>query len=145
MQFKTLLFSLFIMFSTGCVTGGAIIRETPLNVSDTRKIVTTVIGVPLSVSENGRELYSQYHDGRGRSLEKPDAVRNRYQTVVIILGDRRPYDVQVLVNMQVRGPEGKFEHYDRNDDMAEATAEKIRNALNQSRGQRNVIDDFRSF
>ncbi len=145
MKIRSFFIFFFLIITAGCVTGGVVIRETPLNVSDTRKVVTSVIGVPINISENGRELYSNFYDARGQKIEKPEAVRARLQTVVIILGDRRPYDIQVLVNKQVKSPEGRFEFYERDDVRAEDIAEKIRKALNQSRGQRNVIDDFRSF
>ena len=134
-----------LLFLSGCRTGGVILRETPLNVSETRRVVVSIIGEPRSVSQNGRELESKYYDKKNMTLEKMDMERERYYTHVTILGDRRPYDVQVEVLIEARVEDGRFELADRDDGRAAVVAEKIRVALNQSRDNRNVIDDFRSF
>ena len=134
-----------LLFLSGCRTGGVILRETPLNVSETRRVVVSIIGEPRSVSQHGRELESKYYDKKNMALEKMDMARERYYTHVTILGDRRPYDVQVEVLIEARVEDGRFELVDRDDGRAAVVAEKIRVALNQSRDNRNVIDDFRSF
>ncbi len=74
-----------------------------------------------------------------------DMAKERYSTRVTILGDRRPYDIQVQVLIEDRDDEGGFELTDRDDDKAATLADKIKKALNQSRDTRNIIDDFRSF
>ncbi|WP_374076614.1 hypothetical protein [Bdellovibrio bacteriovorus] len=139
----------FLLGSTlllsSCRTGGVIIRETPLNVSETRRAVMSVIGEPRSISQNGREIVSQFYDKKNKNIEKMDMVRERYYTHVTVLGDRRPYDVQVEVLVEGRNEDGGFDLLDRDDDRAGIIAEKIRQSLNQSRDNRNVIDDFRSF
>lgn len=143
------LFSFLFLSSTlllsSCRTGGVIIRETPLGISETRKSVVSVVGQPRGVSENGREVLSQYYDKKNKNIEKMDMARERYYTQVIILGDRRPYDVQVQVMIESRNEDGGFDLIDHDDDRAAVIADKIRRALNQSRDTRNVIDDFRSF
>ncbi len=133
------------MVLSSCRTGGVMLKETPLNASETRKIITTVIGEPRSVSQNGRELDSDYYDKKNNLIVKMDMARERFYTHVTVLGDRRPYDVQVEVLIERRGEHGRFELVDRDDGRAAVIAEKIRIALNQSRDSRNVIDDFRSF
>lgn len=138
------IFSLALLLSS-CRTGGVVLRETPLNVSDTRKTIVSIIGEPRSISENGRELLSKYYDKKGKEIAKMDMIRERYTTKVTVLGDRRPYDVQVEVLIESRDREGGFELTDRDDDKAATLAEKIKKALNQGRDGRNVIDDFRSF
>lgn len=139
----------FLLGSTlllsSCRTGGVIIRETPLNVSETRRAVMSVIGEPRSISQNGREIVSQFYDKKNKNIEKMDMARERYYTHVTVLGDRRPYDVQVEVLVEGRNEDGGFDLLDRDDERAGIIAEKIRQSLNQSRDNRNVIDDFRSF
>lgn len=145
---KYLLVIFFIATScllSGCRTGGVILRETPLNVSETRRAVVSVIGEPRSISQNGREIFSQYLDKKDRKIEKMEMIRERHFTHITILGDRRPYDVQVEVIVEGRNEYGGFEVLDRDDRKASLVAEKIKEALNQSRDSRNVIDDFRSF
>lgn len=135
----------YTLLLSGCRTGGVILRETPLNVSETRRAVMSVIGEPRSVSSNGRELLSHYYDKKNNKIEKMNLARERYFTHVTVLGDRRPYDVQVEVLVEGRTEEGTFELIDRDDDRAAGVAEKIRTALNEGRDNRNVIDDFRTF
>lgn len=135
----------FALLLSSCRTGGVVLRETPLNVSETRKVIVSVIGEPRMVSENGREMASKYYDKKGKEISKMDMAKERYSTRVTILGDRRPYDIQVQVMIEDRDGDGGFELTDRDDDKAAALADKIKKALNQSRDSRNVIDDFRSF
>lgn len=137
----------FAVLTSGCTTTGVVLHETPLNISETRKSIVSVIGEPRSVSENGREMLSYYYDKKGNEIAKGnmDMAKERYYTHITILGDRRPYDIQVEVLIQDRDSEGGFDTTDRDDDKAAVLAEKIRKALNQSRDSRNIIDDFRSF
>lgn len=135
----------YTLVLSGCRTGGVILRETPLNVSETRRTVMSIIGEPRTVSSNGREMRSHYYDKKNNKIEKMNLARERYYTHVTVLGDRRPYDVQVEVLVEGRTEDGKFELIERDDDRAAGVAEKIRNALNQGRDNRNVIDDFRTF
>lgn len=133
------------LFLTGCRTGGVILRETPLSVSETRRVVVSVIGEPRSVSQNGREILSKFYDRKEKAIPRMEMARERFYTHVTILGDRRPYDIQVEVLVEGRNADGGFEVISRDDDRATTIAEKLRQALNQSRDTRNVIDDFRSF
>lgn len=133
------------LFLTGCRTGGVILRETPLSVSETRRVVVSVIGEPRSVSQNGREILSKFYDRKEKAIPRMEMARERFYTHVTILGDRRPYDIQVEVLVEGRNADGAFEVISRDDDRATTIAEKLRQALNQSRDTRNVIDDFRSF
>lgn len=144
---KTLGF-LFIALSlllSSCRTGGVILRETPLSVSETRRTIVSIIGEPRSVSQNGREIISKFYDRKDKAIPRMEMAKERYYTHVTVLGDRRPYDIQVDVLVEGRNPDGVFEVIGRDDNKATIIAEKLRQALNQSRDTRNVIDDFRSF
>ena len=140
----TILLSITALLS-GCRTGGVVLRETPMSVSETRRAVVSVIGEPRSVSQNGREITSRFYDRKDKAIAKMEMARERLFTHITILGDRRPYDIQVQVVVEGRNDDGGFDVIDRNDDKAAIVAEKLRQALNQSRENRNVIDDFRSF
>ena len=139
------LFCLITLFLAGCRTGGVILRETPSGLSETRRVIVSVIGEPRGVAANGRELVSKYYDRTNLQILKMDMVRERRYTRVSILGDRRPYDIQVEVLVEGRDSDGTFYEKDHDDDRAAVLAEKIKQTLNQSRDTRNVIDDFRSF
>ena len=130
---------------SSCRTGGVILRETPLSVSETRRVVVSVIGEPRSVSQNGREIFSKFYDRKEKAIPRMEMAKERYFTHVTILGDRRPYDIQVEVLVEGRNSDGAFELVTRDDNKATAIAERLRQSLNQSRDTRNVIDDFRSF
>jgi hypothetical protein len=145
MMARPLAVILLIFFISGCRTGGILLQETPLGASETRRTIVSVIGEPLSMSKSGNELISHYYDRKGSRIEKMDMAKERFYTVVTILNDRRPYDLRVEVFHEIRDLEGGFESRGQDDDRASLTAEKIKQALNQSRDKRNVIDDFRSF
>lgn len=133
------------LFLMSCQTGGVVLRETPLGISETRRAIVSAIGEPRRVSQNGRELYSQYYSRDNVNIKDPAAVSQRYYTQVIILGDRRPYDIQVVVVNEEKVDSRRFEVTGQDDGRASQVAENIRKRLNQSRENRNVIDDFRSF
>lgn len=146
MKFVYLIFiTLSTLLLSSCRTGGVILRETPLNLSETRRVIVSVIGEPRTVSQNGRELTSRYYDKNGKNIDKMDMIKERYYTHVTVLGDRRPYDVQVQVLVEGRDEDAGFYLKERDDEKAAPIAEKLRQALNKSRDSRNVIDDFRSF
>jgi hypothetical protein len=136
----------FLMSSIiGCQSTGVYLTETPLNLSETRKMISTVIGMPRSVSENGRELLSRYYDSKERFLEKDEFPAHRIYTRVEIMGDRRPYDIEVDVIIEKREQGNEYFVEEHDDHRADIVAQKIQKALHQSRDKRNIIDDFRSF
>ena len=130
-------------FCLGCQTPGIYIEETPLNISETRKVITTIIGQPRLISENGRELYSKYYDKSGRFSENIEKAKERIFTKIIILGDRRPYSIKVEVLTEAKNQEDHYEVVIIDDIAAEKTAGRLKAALYQSHNSRNVIDDFR--
>ncbi|WP_413583070.1 hypothetical protein [Bdellovibrio sp. HCB288] len=143
---KSLLITLLLpLFVIGCQTTGVVLRETPLNVSETRKVIVSVIGEVRSISENGRELFSRYYDRRGNPIQNMDMAKERYYSHLIVLGDRRPYDISVDVLVEARDQDGGWDLVDHDDQKAAVLADKVKKALNQSRDSRNIIDDFRSF
>lgn len=129
----------------GCQTSGVFLRETPLGISETRRAVASVIGQPRITSENGRELFSKYYDRKGYSGDHMKSARERLHTHVTILGDRRPYDIQIEVVVEIRDPEGVYREVEKDEARAEKIAMDIQKALVQSRDNRNIIDDFRPY
>ncbi|WP_413576448.1 hypothetical protein ACLVWU_00235 [Bdellovibrio sp. HCB290] len=138
----TLLFPLILV---GCQTTGVLLRDTPLNISETRKVIVSVVGEVRSISENGRELFSKYYDRRGNPIQNMDMAKERYYSHLIVLGDRRPYNISVDVLVEARDQDGGWDLVDHDDQKAAVLADKLKKALNQSRDSRNIIDDFRSF
>jgi hypothetical protein len=145
MKSNLLIALLFTVVLAGCQTTGVMLRDTPLGVSETRKVVVSVVGEVREVSENGRELFSKYYDRKGNPIQSMDMAKERYYSHIIVLGDRRPYDINVDVIIEARDQDGGWELVDHDDHKSAVLADKLKKALHQSRDSRNVIDDFRSF
>lgn len=145
MKSTLLIAFLFTVVLAGCQTTGVLLRDTPLGVSETRKVIVSVVGEVREVSENGRELFSKYYDRKGNPIQSMDMAKERYYSHLIVLGDRRPYDINVDVIVEARDQDGTWELVDHDDHKSAVLADKLKKALNQSRDSRNVIDDFRSF
>jgi len=142
-MFKRLLLISFLIMA-GCQTG-IFIKETPAALTDIRKAVVTVLGQPKVTSENGRELISDYHDKKGHIDSALAKAKTRYYTVVLILGERRPYDIKVEVFQEAKTHEQQYEVIAEDLDLAQKLANQIETVLNESLKNRNVIDDFRAF
>jgi len=137
-----LLISAFYL--SACQHDGVLISETPMSMVELKRIIISVIDEPRVTSTNGHELTSNYFDKKGKMIERPAEARERFYTIVNVLGDRRPYDIQVRVYVEVRTPEG-YDTVGQDDAFAEVWADKIRKALHESREKRNFIDDFKAF
>lgn len=125
------------------------IRNVDASVSDLRAVVSTVVPVGIrAVSSNGRELVSKHFVVlKDRYRAAADAT-DRYYAQITILGDRRPYDVEILVAHEQRVLRNdRFTYiiveYDQN--LARELEVKLREELTKRREERNVIDDFRVF
>jgi hypothetical protein len=135
----------FLFFTTlGCVSQSYRITDQNLSLGEVKRIVVSVIGEPRSLSENQRTFYSRYFSRRPDPNFDPERSKERLYAKVVVLGDRRPYDVEVEVIVEER--EGKA-YQEVGADEVESTklGKDIRNRLNQGRNERNAIDDFRAF
>ena len=138
-----------VLFLTGllcsCRTDGVFMHEIPGSASDARKAIVSVIGEPKSTSSNGQELVSRYHDKDGQFNEDTKNNKERRFTRITILGDRRPFDLQIEVVIEKKSIEAGYEFFALDEALAKEMATKIKKALNQSLDKRNIIDDFRAF
>jgi len=140
------LIPLMAVFFVCCQTTGIVLKDTPLNISETRKAIASVIGQPRATSENGREMVSKYYDRKGtKDDEEMKTARERLSTHITILGYRRPYDIEIEVVVVIRDHEGKYQVVERDDARARIVSKEIQKALVQSRDNRNIIDDFRAY
>lgn len=142
---KTVLGILFGFVMTGCQTSGIVLHETPLGISETRSAIAGVMGQPRATSENGREMLSKYFDRKNQLIDSKSNPKERYYNHITILGDRRPYDIQVEVVQEIRDSDGNYQDVDHDDVRAEKLAAQIKKALVQSRDNRNLIDDFNPY
>jgi hypothetical protein len=135
---------LLILITAGCQTG-IFIKESPAALTEIRKAAVTVIGQPKVTSENGRELISEYHDKKGHFDPALAKGKSRCYTRILILGERRPYDIKVEVFQEVRVENDQYEVIAEDNELAQKLANQIETSLNQSLKNRNIIDDFRAF
>ena len=132
-RFKFLRFLIFL-FVMGCQTNPYTITESNISIKDHRKAVVAAVGDVKSVSENGREMYTPYHNKNLKNLDEPNSPKVRYYTKVVILGARRPYDVSVEVHKEQKDPDSKA-YIDQGIDegLTQARVNAITIMLNQSR------------
>ncbi|MEZ0392662.1 MAG: hypothetical protein ACAH59_10625 [Pseudobdellovibrionaceae bacterium] len=138
-------FAGFLMaLALGCATEGYRIKNQNLSLGDIKRAVEAAIGEPRTISENQRTFYSQYFSRKPDPKFDPVKSKERAYAKVVILGDRRPYEVDVEVLIEVRDSRGYVQS---GTDLSEAkkVGKEIRAKLNLSREDRNVIDDFRAF
>ncbi len=134
----------FVFLIAACASQGYRITDQNMALADVKKSVESAIGEPREVSRNQRVYLTQYFSRKPDPKFDPEKSRERLYAKVSVLGDRRPYDVEVEVIVEER--EGS-QYIPVATDMTEAKklGKEIRIKLNQSRDDRNVIDDFRAF
>ncbi len=143
---KIFLTGFLILFFLGCQTPGIVIGETLLPIKQTRVAVTSALGEARAISQNGREILSQYHDRKIKFLDVTSQTKERLYTKVTILGARRPYDIVVEVHIERRDAETRiFQDIGLDDSLARSQARLIRQALNQSRDKFQSIDEGSPF
>ena len=131
---KKWLLGFFYILALGCQTYPYKIEESNISLKDNRKAVVAAIGDPKSVSENGREIYSHYHNKYFKVLDEPELPKARYYTKVVVLGVRRPYEVSVEVHKEQKDPETrKYMDQGIDEGLTQKRVISIQGMLNQSR------------
>jgi hypothetical protein len=147
---KLILLGLMTLVLTACVskpTGevGIILPENNFSLNDIRAAIQVVIaGKPRAMSENFREIKSEYFSRKREVGFHPLYSKERSYVHFFILGERRPYDIRIIVYVEGRTKTG-FEQIGIDQSFARKVGKELLDKLNQGRDNRNVIDDFRSF
>lgn len=130
---------------SGCATPGVYrIDEQNLSLGDIRRAVIGTIGEPRRLSENQRTYFSQYFSRKSDPKFDPQKSKERLYAKVIILGDQRPYDIQLeVVAEQLEGR--TYSQVGKDASEAKRLGKELRSRLHQGLENRNVIDDFRAF
>lgn len=146
-MFKILFLVAISIFVLSCqTTEGIILAETPLAIRPTRIAISAALGEPRVISQNGREISTQFHDRKFKLLEVTPKTQERLYTKVLILGARRPYDVAVQVHVEQRDPDSKnFHDIGVDENLSVQQARLVQQALNQSRDKAVVIDEGAPF
>lgn len=146
-SFQLAFLFLGLLFFQGCQTpSGVVLTETSLPIKQSRMAVTAAIGEARAISQNGREISSHYHDRKLKYLDVTPKTKERLYTKVIVLGARRPYDIEVQVHIEQRDPDTKnFHDIGLDDELSLLQAKTIQQVLNQSREKIQTIDDGAPF
>lgn len=145
-MFLKFLFISFIFFISGCQTVGYFITDSNLAISESRKSITAVIGKPRYVSLNGRELVSDFHDNKFKTIDSDQKPQIRYFTKTIILGARRPYEINVQVLRQDFENETKtYVETGLDEGLSEKRAIEIKKAHNYSLEKQQKFDGDNPF
>lgn len=126
----------------GCKTPGIIIEESNYSVKRHRIAIAAALGPVQNVSENGRVVYSYYHDRELKNFEMTPDIKERLYTKVAILGSRRPYRVSVEVRIEQKdSTTKKFIDVGLDEDLAQKRADVITGLLNQGRADGSLFDE----
>lgn len=131
---------------SSCTTPGVVIEESNYSIKQHRVAITAALGLVREISQNGRTIYSVYHDKTFAELELTPKSKERYYTKATILGPIRPYRVSVEVLKEVKDPELKaWVIVDSDMKLAAQRAAVIEKLLNQSREEGTTFDQEAPF
>ena len=153
MLFRNLLiFTLFLpLVFTGCALSTASLDDLDDPLSVIKKAVEDSLPLGVrKVSRNGRTFFSNYYlIARGKYV-RAATFKTRYYAKVTILGDGRPYDVNIDVYKELKvgrsdGVTLDYQYQGSDERQANRLARRISKKLTKRRKDLNIIDDFRVF
>lgn len=125
------------------------IRKVDAPLIDIRSILINQLPIGQgAASSNGREFKSKYFVYSNEHFRSGDAAIDRYIAQFVILGDRRPYDVEVTVFHErrvLRGTQFVYSQLGLDPHLAQVLVQRLQEALSKRREDRNIIDDFRVY
>lgn len=137
-------FCVFIL--SACQTSGtARLNGENLSLNEIRTNINKVTGEFRKISQNQRDFYSQYFSPSDDPKFDPQRSASRFYAKFTIYGDRRPYDIEVVVIVEKKGSDGRYYESHRDQEMADKLIQDLKINLNKSLENRNIIDDFRVF
>ena len=142
-----LLFLLFLAVSmamTGC-QAPAKINNVALSLQTVKKTIASII--PQGVKEeslNGREVTSGYFNLKNWEEDATDKTERAYAKV-LILGEGRPYRIDVHVYKEKKSKSGTYNKTGEDKKVTKELVARLKDALADRREDRNIIDDFRPF
>ena len=130
-----------VFWFCSCQTNTYVIRESLLSAKEHRRVFVAVVGDARMVSQNGREVYSHFHDRKFKFIDEPTAAKVRYYTKATILGARRPYELSIEVREELKDPDSKlFLDQGPDDSLSQKRLDEVRLMLNQSRESSQEFD-----
>jgi len=101
-----------------------------------------------SSSSNGRELLSQYFVLKSGKYQEAINLPVRWSAKIVLLGERRPYEVEIYVfkERRMEGSQGvEYQIEGQDFRLAKRVKDQLLQKLAQRREDLNIIDDFRVF
>lgn len=140
-RIAAILCALFVM---ACATEGHVIRNSDRGMREIRQAFIAAAGPARKENENGRIFQSEYFPRHPDPNFKANKAKERLHGRFTILGDRRPYDIQVEVMIEEKTHEG-YEEVGVDESLSQELANQLKKELLKSREGRNIIDDFKPF
>jgi hypothetical protein len=144
---RILLFSISLFLLSSCATPGtATLSDLNYALADLQRLCINAL--PLGKrfeSLNNREYYSEYFVTKGGEFESAQGKNFRMTVHIILLGDRRPYKIQISVPVEKRMSNGHYQLVKYDEGLAKMISRRMSSALHKRRDDRNIIDDFRVF
>jgi len=145
---------LFAIVLSGCASlfnnsNSVVILEIDRSVPSIRKSIAEVLPVgQRAISPNGREMLSRHFIVTSEGYKPAGDALERYYAKFTILGDRRPYNIEILVTKErriLRAGQHNYEGIGFDPRLAKELESKLRAELTKRRDDGNIIDDFRVF
>lgn len=150
-----LLFSAAVIFISGCASFGRSpsyalrIKNVDWPLQGLCSLVVSQLPTGLrTTSPNGREFYSKHFVLDGPKYKPAGDALERFTATVTVLGDSRPYDIEIFVIHEKRVlKKTGFDYAEVGHSLtlAREIEYKIKTELAKHREDRNIIDDFRVF
>jgi len=96
-------------------------------------------------SANGRDIVSRYQKPGATTSDNAVNDAKRAYSRLIILGDRRPYTLQVQHIVEKRTSSGTYDVVQYDDRMARETLKRVLDFLVHRPDKEGFIDDFKAF
>jgi hypothetical protein len=96
-------------------------------------------------SANGRELVSKYHSPNGDGYDYAATSAERAYSKLKILGERRPYNLQVHYIVEERNSKGIYQIKKYDEGKAQKVLKSLIDYLVTRPDREDFIDDFRPF
>ncbi len=134
----------FMFLIAGCVSRGQSIKGINRTVNDIRTTVKSIYGI-ATASESDREIITGPLKVDPNDKTPSSQLKMRAYARILIINDRRPYDLLVEAYIERRDASGTFVEVGISESVSQDLAKELHRALIESRENWNVIDDFRAF
>lgn len=129
---------------SACQLAGVTVSDQQATLNDWKRAIVSVMGKPRKETKGQRSFISEYFSCNEDPKFNPETSQRRCYAEMDILGDRRPYDLRITVQVEEKDS-GRYVNIDDDEKLAKRLVSEIREKLHQGRENRNLIDDFRPF